>query len=279
MIRKLTNALFIIFLFNLVFINISCDNPTKDKAVESEPKDVDTPEITLPISQELTRTFEGDETSVQARSQQYEEVKTQTEIFQQGLNANMQREMSDVIGRWVVEVPGLPEYNQTIEIIQTDTEYVMKRYFKDGSLRSSKLIEYFAEGKRRFKESKGNTNDEYYVIASSGELRMYDREGYIKTAQIASTNTEIYDSSKKKNNGRSLNNNSTYDSIRGTDNGHKWNKTAYEAKMNLCKDLAKRIGRRDAKFYYEFLEEFYNDSDPNLLNMTIAELSGMASVM
>ena len=94
---------------------------------------------------------------------------------------NTQKERGDSLGRWLEVVPNMPEYNHTIVIRKIDDEYVMETYHKDGSSGSSKLIEYFVAGERRFKEY-GNTYDEYYVVDSSGGLRMYDREGYIKTA-------------------------------------------------------------------------------------------------
>lgn len=67
-------------------------------------------------------------------------------------------------------------------------------------------------------------------------------------------------------------------SIRGTDNGYKWNKTAETAKKSICKDLAKRIGTGDAQFYYGCLEEMYDTTEPMLLEMTIAEVAALCSV-
>lgn len=71
----------------------------------------------------------------------------------------------------------------------------------------------------------------------------------------------------------------TYYSIKGTDDGYKWNKTDYTAKITISKDLARLIGTRDAQFYYDCLENFYDTTDPWLLEMTIAEISSMCSIM
>ncbi|MCH8872431.1 hypothetical protein IH824_06600 [candidate division KSB1 bacterium] len=88
---------------------------------------------------------------------------------------------SGILGRWLEVVPNLPEYNHTIVIRKTDGGYSMETHMKDGSSGSSKVVEYFVAGERRFREPR-NTYDEYYVIDNGGGLRMYDREGYIKTA-------------------------------------------------------------------------------------------------
>jgi uncharacterized protein YgiM (DUF1202 family) len=114
------------------------------------------------------------------------------------------------------------------------------------------------------------------IVYKNGERKGYVYANLLKDHPFTSTDTEISDNS---NNNYIYHRIGIYWSIGGTDDGYKWNKTVYEAKMNLCEDLARRIGRRDAKFYYDCLEEFYNTSDPNLLKMTIAEIAGMASVM
>lgn len=70
-----------------------------------------------------------------------------------------------------------------------------------------------------------------------------------------------------------------YESISGSDNGYKWNKTSYDAQVNLCKDISSRIGGHDWNYYYDAINEFYNSNDANILNTKIAEVAGMVSVI
>lgn len=95
------------------------------------------------------------------------------------VNKNVRK--TTILGRWLEVVPNLPEYNHIIVIRRIGRGYVMERHMNDGSSDSSKLVAYLVGGERRFRQP-GNTYDEYYVIDGRGGLRMYDREGYIKTA-------------------------------------------------------------------------------------------------
>ena len=67
--------------------------------------------------------------------------------------------------------------------------------------------------------------------------------------------------------------------ITGTDNGYKWQKVSYEAKANLCKDIARRIGNYDWEYYYKSIDSFYKTANPNILNQTIASIAGIFSVI
>jgi len=67
--------------------------------------------------------------------------------------------------------------------------------------------------------------------------------------------------------------------IAGSDNGYKWQKTNYEAKVNLCKDIAQRIGNHSWEYYYKSIDSFYKTTDSNILNQTIASIAGIFSVM
>jgi len=69
------------------------------------------------------------------------------------------------------------------------------------------------------------------------------------------------------------------DYITGIDNGYKWQKVSYEAKANLCKDIARRIGNYDWEYYYKSIGSFYKTANPNILNQTIASIAGIFSVM
>jgi len=198
-----------------------------------------------------------------------------------------------VLGEWLESAPGLPRYDHAIVIRKTSNGYVMETHYKDGSSDSTELIEYYQNGERRFKEPGGNDYDEYYVIEEVlGGLRMYDREGYIKTApRLADRHREMLPTlgSQKAKRITGSGNVTTQktervttqktERVTGSDNGYVWNRSSNEARVSLCKDIARRIGKNEWQFYYDCLNEFYNTENPNLLNQQIATVAGMASVM
>ena len=67
--------------------------------------------------------------------------------------------------------------------------------------------------------------------------------------------------------------------IAGIDDGYKWNRAVYTAKINLCNDIANRVGKYDGQFYYDVFEEFYSSDDPNILSQRISTIAGMATAM
>ena len=67
--------------------------------------------------------------------------------------------------------------------------------------------------------------------------------------------------------------------LRGTDDGYAWRKAPHEARIDLCKDIAKRIGKHNGQYYYDNIEAFYETEEPGILRVKIAEAAGMISVL
>jgi hypothetical protein len=65
--------------------------------------------------------------------------------------------------------------------------------------------------------------------------------------------------------------------ITGEDDGHKWREVSYEARVNLCKDLAQRIGKHDWEYYYVGIDTFYNTSNADVLREQITDVAYMMS--
>ena len=86
------------------------------------------------------------------------------------------------IGRWQESIPGMPEMSYVIAFERSGSGYAMKTYHRDGSTGSQRLVQYYVGGERRFRQPDWNGYGEYYVIGPDGGLKMYDQEGYIKTA-------------------------------------------------------------------------------------------------
>jgi len=63
------------------------------------------------------------------------------------------------------------------------------------------------------------------------------------------------------------------DSIRGTDNGYKWNRTSEIARINLCKDISRKFPQHDWKFYYDELDGLYSINEHWALSQRIADVS------
>lgn len=116
--------------------------------------------------------------------------------------------------------------------------------------------------------------DSWALVYINGKKHGYAYAPLLKYFPLPTTT--ISRATKKKVYKKTINN---YNSIRGTDDGYKWNKTDYTAKIAISKDLARLIGTRDTKFYYDCLEDFYDTTDPWLLEMTVAEVASMCSIM
>ena len=54
--------------------------------------------------------------------------------------------------------------------------------FKGANVKKEMISEAI-RGQTRFREKDGNPHGEYYAIDGKGDLSMYDREGFIRTAQ------------------------------------------------------------------------------------------------
>ncbi|MFH1800597.1 MAG: hypothetical protein ABH891_07130 [Candidatus Omnitrophota bacterium] len=67
------------------------------------------------------------------------------------------------------------------------------------------------------------------------------------------------------------------DSLTMTDDGYAWQKANYEAKVNICQNLAS-IGKHDWNFYYGAFNSFYDSSDSNVLSMSISRMYGLFEV-
>lgn len=84
----------------------------------------------------------------------------------------------EVIGEWQDSQAG--GYAATITIYRDSGEPMIDFEFNDGSGMTRELVEKTIGGQRRFEERRSGS-DEYYVIDTQGNLKLYDRDGLIRT--------------------------------------------------------------------------------------------------
>lgn len=100
-----------------------------------------------------------------------------------GLTAEQERKLlpeseedsNQIIGVWLDEMLGKTMIRRENDMI------VMVQQFGDGSSRKLEMVETQESGQPRYKQKGENPFGEYYVIDRSENLRVYDREGLIKT--------------------------------------------------------------------------------------------------
>ncbi|MCR9194611.1 MAG: hypothetical protein NXH88_07755 [Hyphomonas sp.] len=93
------------------------------------------------------------------------------------------------VGRWCdIPVPGLSSIdNLMVMKAEGGSEYTLELTYGDGSGTARKLT------KSDSKYLAGDSFGEYYVIRSNGQLAIYDAEGFIRVARVASRVTRVGD--------------------------------------------------------------------------------------
>ena len=94
------------------------------------------------------------------------------------LTAQSGNKSSQTIGIWLDETPYIA--GKTTIRREKDT-IVMVQEFKDGRSQKLEMVESRKSGLRKYKQKGEDQFGEYYIIDSSGNLKVYDREGLIKT--------------------------------------------------------------------------------------------------
>ena len=93
-------------------------------------------------------------------------------------SAQWKKKSNKIIGMWLDETPYI---GGKTTIWSEKGTIVMLQEFKDGSSRKLEMVEFQESAQRKYKQKGENPLGEYYVIDSSGKLKVYDHEGLIKT--------------------------------------------------------------------------------------------------
>lgn len=91
----------------------------------------------------------------------------------------------DVIGTWLYNILGAPDFNRTFTIYGQDNKLYLKTMYTDGS-GGTELIYEKSHSKGRFFQTKkqaASTSGEYFLIDKQGDLQYCDNEGSFAVAE------------------------------------------------------------------------------------------------
>lgn len=99
-----------------------------------------------------------------------------------------------VIGRWCDRmVPAMPKYNQTMTIrTNNDGDLELYSTFGDGSKTTAMLVE---KPSGTFLKKGSTHGDKYRIAQNNGDLRLFDNDGFIRSASRLGNNP-VFDECK-----------------------------------------------------------------------------------
>jgi hypothetical protein len=175
------------------------------------------------------------------------------------------------------EIERLSEANKIVQSVNgydwlNSTDKYKQRFIQDGLFQIYKDNEIKIDEAywRRIIDSCYNTSDTSILAMPLNDLiRKYKYDSFNKKP--------IVDKENENNIADEIILLEEYTDIRGSDDGYKWNKTLYAAKIDLCNDIADRIGRNNGQFYYDCIEETYNTKDDYILRQRISTIAGLCT--